>query len=264
MGYIVSQYNKSDTTDNSIFMTALGGGKAIRIKEQSDSGVMGSVYMNPFLNEAVYFPKSSLEASKYYYFHGKVKRSNEEQIFYIYLMDKDNTNVDANQQFIKTITVQSGTGWSDIEFMFSPFEAFNTIVFKLQRTAIDYDQDTCRYPTIIYQELSLINSLTTILNIDKFYKIGVQSRPGFLMCINGEEIRIGKTGIYELKNGFVAIEFFSAIAAAKDPEWLEDTLNGLAESTSENINSQCYFDAANADRDISNFSLDYIYEGGVS
>jgi hypothetical protein len=28
-------------------------------------------------------------------------------------------------------------------------------------------------------------------------KIGVQSEPGLLMCINGEEIHVGQSGIYE-------------------------------------------------------------------
>lgn len=41
----------------------------------------------------------------------------------------------------------------------------------------------------------------------KASKIGVQSKPGFLMCINGEAIRVGKTGVYEINNG-VPISFF--------------------------------------------------------
>ena len=38
-------------------------------------------------------------------------------------------------------------------------------------------------------------------------KIGVQSKPGFYMCINGEPIRVGKSGVYEINNG-LNISFF--------------------------------------------------------
>ena len=32
-------------------------------------------------------------------------------------------------------------------------------------------------------------------------KIGIQARPSFLMCINKQEIRIGRSGIFEVNNG---------------------------------------------------------------
>jgi hypothetical protein len=41
-------------------------------------------------------------------------------------------------------------------------------------------------------------------------KIGIQGPPGMLMCINGEPIRIGPSGIYEIKNGY-KINFLSFI-----------------------------------------------------
>ena len=33
-------------------------------------------------------------------------------------------------------------------------------------------------------------------------KIGIQGPTGLLFCINGEEIRMGKSGIYEILNGY--------------------------------------------------------------
>lgn len=50
-------------------------------------------------------------------------------------------------------------------------------------------------------------------------KIGVQSKPGFLMCINGEGIRVGKSGVYEIHNG-VPITFFGT--AADEEHFLVD------------------------------------------
>ncbi|MBQ8206354.1 MAG: hypothetical protein IJZ77_02735 [Bacilli bacterium] len=258
MGYIVNQYNKDENTE---FMTALTGGTPVRVKEQADMGIMSSQSINPFVNEGVYM-EESLMASSNYYFHGKIKRTSDIQIFYIYLINKDDVSLEANQQYLKTITVQSGTGWSDVEFMFTPLINFNTILFKLQRTAIDYNPDTCRYPTIIYQELSLIKNLLVNLNVESLYKIGVQSRPGFLMCINGEEIRTGKSGIYELRNGFIKVTFFSAVSAADETAELKNLMETLPDGSSSKIESVCLF-SSNVARIIDNFSLDYVYEGGT-
>ena len=154
--------------------------------------------------------------------------------------------------------MQGGTGWVDVELVFTPFVNFDTILFKLQRSVVDYDANTCRYPTIVYQELSEINNLLSSFNIKSLYKLGVQSRPGFLMCINGEEIRTGKTGIYELKDGFITINFFSAVAAAKEPSELEEALNEQP-STFTKSGCVCLFDK-NKERVIDNFSLDYVYK----
>lgn len=262
MGYIVEQYNKSDTEDVSKFMSFVIDGEPIRVPERSDTGIMGIKTSNPFFNEGV--KVSLLEASKNYYFHGKIKRNiSETQVFYIYLINQQDTSLTANQQFLKTITIQSGTGWVDIELIFTPFVNFDTILFKLQRSVVDYDANTCRYPTIIYQELSEINNLLTSFNIKSLYKIGVQSRPGFLMCINGEEIRTGKSGIYELKDGFITINFFSAVAAAKDPDNLQQLMDTLIDSTYTNSSSTCLFNK-NKTRIIDNFSLDYVYKGGIA
>ena len=53
----------------------------------------------------------------------------------------------------------------------------------------------------VYTVGEIYNVLTTIgqrvLN-----KIGVQGPPGLLMCINGEDIRVGPSGIYEINNGY--------------------------------------------------------------
>ena len=243
-------------------MSFITNGDPIRVPEQSDTGIMGIKTSNPFFNEGIRV--SLLEASKNYYFHGKIKRNvSETQVFYIYLINEQDTSLTANQQFLKTITIQSGTGWVDIELIFTPFVNFDTILFKLQRSVVDYDVNTCRYPTIIYQELSEINNLLTFLNIKSLYKMGVQSRPGFLMCINGEEIRTGRSGIYELKDGFITINFFSAVAAADDPDNLEQLMESMVDSTLTNSASVCLFNRLTK-RTIDNFSLDYVYKGGIA
>ena len=43
---------------------------------------------------------------------------------------------------------------------------------------------------------------STSTTISALLQIGVQGDPGLLMCINGEEIRIGRSGLYEILNGY--------------------------------------------------------------
>lgn len=260
MAYIVNQYNKSDSTDDSIFMTPLTGGIPIRLREKINADSINAQFVDGFANDGVFLTQYSLEASKSYYFHGKIKKSVDPQIFYIYLVNREDLTATSNQQYIKTITVPGGQGWADIEFIFSPLTTFNTILFKLQRVESDYTGGY-RYPTIVYQELSLINNLLPVLDVKALYKMGIQSRPGFLMCINGEEIRTNRNGIYELRDGFILVTFLSAVAAAKDPSDLQERLASLSPSTENHISSICLF-TVNVDRKIDKFSLDYIYEGG--
>lgn len=260
MAYIINQYNKSDNNYDSMFMTSLSGGLPIRLRESINIDGINNQVLDSFANEGVFLMNNILEVSKNYYFHGKIKKLVEPQTFYIYLVDRKDLTLTSNQQYIKTITVAGGEGWADIEFIFTPLAPFNTILFKLHRTEEDYIKGH-RYATIIYQELSLINNLLPNLDVKSLYKIGVQSRPGFLMCINGEEIRTNRTGIYELKDGFITVTFFSAVAAAKDPSNLQEQLKEIKPATANHLASICLF-SVNANRTIDRFSLDYISEGG--
>ena len=67
------------------------------------------------------------------------------------------SNEDNIEQYLKTITVYQGleTNWADVEFVFTPYDIFDTILFELQRDRSDYQIET-RYPIIIYEELSLL------------------------------------------------------------------------------------------------------------
>ena len=148
-------------------------------------------------------------------------------------------------QFIKKINIAAissdpGSAFADVEFIFTAAADFDAIVFELARTA-----GGTITPIIVYQELSTIGN---ILNGDIAVKMGIQSKPGLLMCINGQEIRIGKTGIYEMRNGVVKATQFSVVSPALDelyPEYIDQ--------------SMCLFHN-NKYRSITPFTLDYIYE----
>ena len=269
MAYVLGQYNKNKTVpDDNIFMTLITEGTNRRKQTSTDDGVGGSV--NPFTNECCYI-LNGLSAAQNYYFHGKIKRMLSAQTIYIKLINyEEDTQIGEVEQYIKTVNIAGGNlhEWVDIEFVFTPLLEFDTILFELQRTVDDYRQET-RYPIIAYQELSKIENLISarIRSGIELIKIGVQSHPGLLMCINGEEIHTSRSGIYELKNGIILVSFFSVISAAKEQttdleDWM-DLVNRLVdqartEQEKAAINSRCFFGTSKK-RIIDSFTLDYMY-----
>ena len=198
------------------------------------------------------------------------------QTFSIKLINYNNSAI---EQFIKQVTVQGGNReeWVSVELIFHPLISFDTILFQLQRTSEDY-QTMVRYPKIDYQQLGSINNIinSKIGNKVSLLKIGVQSHPGLTMCINGEEIHISKTGIFEIKNGLVPVDFFSVTNAALEStsavdDWktsinqqIENIENDPSltpqqkEAAYRAINSSCFFGTTKTYK-IDAFTLDYMY-----
>ena len=91
---------------------------------------------------------------------------------------------------------------------------FNKLVFSFDRTIKDIIQlyqkakNTGSNPAnedyVLIDsasiQLAIINNF--LQDVKDAVKIGIQGTPGTLMCINGEGIRIGPSGIYEIKNGY--------------------------------------------------------------
>lgn len=288
MSYVLNQYNQpvvdkspASSPENQIYMTQLTGGTPKRRPSNVDSGVTGSSN-DLFYDECVELT-SPLLTNVNYYFHCRIKRLEDPQVFFIYLL---NTNASPEEnpptQYLKTITVRGGeqnehTEWVDFELVFSPLLSFNCILFQLQRTIKDYtdyaDQGG-RHPYICYEELSRINNIVTSKTGARagLFKIGIQSRPGLMMCLNKEEIHIGRSGIYEVNNGKIVVDFLSIICAAtEDPiivpgegtmtmeEYLDYIGNQEVVIDKDHTNSTCIFDNSK-ERKIDAFTLDYMYE----
>ncbi len=225
MSYMLGQFNQvmkdaasSMSEDNLVYMTPITGGAAKRRATVGDMGVT-SLKSSTFYDECVSF-EEPLSIGTNYYFHTKIKRLAHEQVFYVYLVNYDdvkNNTTDAKTQYLQTITVQGGaeTEWVDWEIIFSPLQNFDCLLFQLQRNTEDY-QGKVRYPILVYEEFSKLNNVISgkIKYGVSLLKIGIQSHPGLMMCINGQEIHIGRSGIYEIRNGVITIEFLSVVQAA--------------------------------------------------
>ena len=250
MAYIIGQYNKNSTTNSMTKIT--NNGIAARISSSAEGG---TGYMEECLEFNNIFQKGQV-----YYFHGSVKRLVTRQIFDVILI---NDNDFDEIQHIKTLKVSQGAnGWTDIDFVFKPAKNFNRLAFLLHRT-----YNSTVYPVFIYQELSKVNDLIpNISNGIPLLKIGVQSEPGCITVINGEEIRVGNTGVLEIRNGFVKIEYFSVVAPAESSSIISqkkqeiDSNYNTTDFRNTTLSTCLFSNGTTSVRNLSDFSLDYIYD----
>ena len=119
---------------------------------------------------------------------------------------------------------QTGNYYGYAEMVFRPVEDnFSEITIEMVRTAEDYNiqeiDDTGntvygRYIPLdsfeytLYTLTNLVNEINPNGTLDR---IGVWSHPGLLMAVNGEEIRVGKSGLWEI-DGILPIESLGIVA----------------------------------------------------
>lgn len=102
------------------------------------------------------------------------------------------------EQIIATILIPAGTGVYYYEKIFTPSMTANELKFELVRTDGDlFVNNSGKYGRII--EIEIVSFLSILNLLPKEVKrIGVQTAPGTLMCINGEEIHMGRSGLFEM------------------------------------------------------------------
>lgn len=145
-------------------------------------------------NSAVTLKKdsSSLEKNKIYYIRFKTNNSNMVP-FRLVLTNSEGTK----KMVIKRITPVS---YQEYEAIVMPnSEDYNTLVFeRIRATAAD---STGQYYSVGISEVSLYELANAMPpGVSKIHQLGLQGPPGLLFSVNGEELRIGKSGIYELKD----------------------------------------------------------------
>lgn len=168
-----------------------------------------------------------------YYIRFKVYKLDTAQKITVRLVNTEKTT--DNVQKIEDIEISAGnSGDYDIfEIILSPNDnhSYNQIYFQLNRELIDYntvkpDGTYGREMTISIDRLdevyNVINYLnTSIDNKSALKQIGIQGPPGLLMNINGEAIRIGRSGLYEINNG-IKTTFIGFIVEADEKYFILD------------------------------------------
>lgn len=195
-------------------------------------------YENELTDENIKFKQQCLKLTETefktgicYYINFSIRqRPDSIQTFYLKL--KNTTLTEDNQQIIKEFSVPAGNGIVTLESTFSPNANYDILVWELKRIRIDYQLlDSLG---ISGRVISLVvNSLTKLINIvpllkenydnlEYLAKIGVQGPPSLLMCINGEEIRIGKNRIYEIDNSNIKISSLCFVLTSRTEFFIVD------------------------------------------
>lgn len=115
---------------------------------------------------------------------------------------------DTDKQSIKTITIAAAKDTEEetyisFDLIIAPNDNYDEIQFILNRVA-SFDERTIDLQVDKY---AVINNVISQLNLPgeasgKLKQIGVQGEKGLQMCIDGESIKIGRTGIYEINHGY--------------------------------------------------------------
>ena len=134
----------------------------------------------------------------------------------ITLILKNSNNI-INQQIINEIEVL-GTTTQQINIIITPnTQGYDKIVFQLKRDFSDLSNPK-QLPINIIKLIEIKNLLETSIGHSPLNKIGVQGPTGMLMIINGEPIRIGPNGIYEINNGY-KIKSFGVYLSTNNPQY---------------------------------------------
>jgi len=153
-----------------------------------------------FTDIAVTLPnEGTYDSSKHFYLRFAVDSNGYEQTFTAYLQNTGDKDLD-NRQKLQEFTVPANTGKTYyFDLLISPDSSYNMIVFTLKRITIDYSSSIGG--RILDIKVNMFQELKEVLNaigMSRLTKFAIQSVPGLIMCLNGEEIHIGRTGIYEL------------------------------------------------------------------
>lgn len=174
------------------------------------------------------------------------------------LLKNDNEDESVNPpEIIGTCSVQEANwdqpdAYSSYSFVFSPSKTFTKLGFRINRISFDAintstprnwlidsqtdvsgkrytGQGTSQYtvsttgPRIKFSDQGGdVCTLNNLVNqTSGWTKIGYQCRPGSLIVVNKEPIRLGRSGIYEINNGTIINSFMIASPRGSDNKYID-------------------------------------------
>lgn len=181
--------------------------------------------------------------TQYYLLRVEIERGLSEQIIDVSLQNTyDPHAVGLTSQYLGKYIIppkiSTKVEWSTLEIIFQPMSNdFKYIIFTLQRTVKDDYSNFDPYSTEGQkigrtfkirlkqsenktseqeqqgQDVPASDAFGYFTNLvpegKTLVKIGIQSTPGSLFCINGQAIRVGPSGLYQINNGY-KIKFIGA------------------------------------------------------
>lgn len=153
---------------------------------------------------------------------GQIYYDENNDKYYIYVEDQEGEGIVPQEIEDKNDTILNHT-WSsqhskskvDFSFIFTPRDTdvtYNQIWIEILRESYDQniksngiygrkiDLDSGLFQANVYELKNLLGDNNGISDVTALNHIGVYSHPNTIMAINGEEIRVGQSGYYELND----------------------------------------------------------------
>lgn len=145
---------------------------------------------------------------------GNQETGNTEKEITIKLLAEDengNSIFNTKNQYIETIILpkqESGEKeqikTSSFNFIITPNANYQRIAFILKRDLTNINDIKLSANITVKKFVKLQNLIGDVIKVydSNITQMGVHAKPGTLMCINGEPVRIGKRGVFELNSVF--------------------------------------------------------------
>ena len=183
---------------------------SVNLQEEQKQMIIPSTGVDGTFIDKVFH--TSVSSSKGYYIKLKIYKQATTQNITIKM--EDTNTIVRNGQLIDMIEIPAGdpTDFYIFEKVFMPNRNCNQIKIELDRNPADYEVNPNR-PNVYGRIVNLeVLSFAEVKNIIPYRlkRIGVQGTPGLLMCINGEQIQIGKSGLFEINIDY-SISYFGVV-----------------------------------------------------
>ena len=132
------------------------------------------------------------------------------------------------EQIIKVYELTPNDSTSSIELAFTPKTHFSKIVFELARSQqYDFMDGAPRKMTFNKDVPVILSSVVNILknetlNLDSIFKLGIQGDAELIVCVNGEPIKLGKSGVFEVYREDFNIYSVGFIIDSKERKFIMD------------------------------------------
>lgn len=234
MAYAVGQLIKEPIASSNKYLTSLSfkgedfnNPEYVPISFEEENGENKPIYVNDYM---ISYVGNNFSTSEVYHLSFYLDRmwvgpeGNKKTVdFHFKIQLKSGDGDAAFYQDIRRIKVEGGNERDKalISVIFSPNDStYNKILLRIERTQEDWEAGYTKKLTVSDIKLEKVENI--IPQQKNIKKIGIQGTSGLMFTINGEEMIIGRTGIYELYHPDIPINYLGFVTYSDDDFFIVD------------------------------------------
>ena len=211
------------------------------IDDIANFGILDAEHEAEFYDKILRLKSGYFQSQETYYLRFKVKRfPGAIQQFQIGLLNFSDETKPIAVQKIEDYTMEKGqtTTYQSFQIVFTPSQNFDSILFEYHRNGNDYHSEDPnikwrieqlytegvgrqepirgRHMVVKIQELGRLHNVVQLMrsnygDLGEITKLGIQAPPGMLLGINGQQIRVGGSGIYEINSDLITVKKINTV-----------------------------------------------------